>query len=75
MGPYSDKELLLIKTLGFDDLAQIVAPIGLYEIMVREVFEQHRSGPEVEALRRASIALRDCNPDRNTPEFDELITF
>lgn len=78
---YSEKELRLIRVISFHWYDIIinnktdVSPPAIYDILALNMFIENRTGPEVDALRRAVTAIHDCTCYRNTPEWDELITF
>lgn len=74
---YSEKEIQMIKELGFLDLAIDTAgnlsELSMYRLMVQSVFIAGSAGPAVESLRRCMKAFVDCKPYRMTKEFDDLI--
>ena len=72
---YSKGEILLIRSFGYENLIGLISPPQLYRACVEFAFRENLQGPNVEALRRASIALANDAAHRNTIEFEELIRF
>ena len=71
---YSDKELELIKALGYIDLVYRIEPVVLYGILIKKCFQENIHGPLADSVRSISIALDKGNPYRMTKEFDSLIS-
>ncbi len=74
-GGMSPNEIKMFTDLGMKDL--IYAPIsilGLYAIAVERAFVENRTGPAVEALRRAMIHMR-AGKFRGNEEFENLIVY
>jgi hypothetical protein len=72
---FSANELKMFKDL---DVMRFVHGDNItleYDDVVSNVFLNNKTGPAVEALRRAYKALRYCKPNRMTPEFEELIKY
>lgn len=69
---YSEKELKLIKELGYMDLPSI-EPIVLYRVMAMNLFKQNKTGVLVDSVRRCLNAIDEGTPYRLTKEFDDLI--
>lgn len=76
---FSENEKVLIGKISphwLDVIQKIdITPIKLYQILCVECFMSNKQGPEIEALRRAMIALESCKVYRLTPEFEELCKF
>lgn len=71
---YSEKEIKLFNSLGYNDLLAHIEPYVLYRMAVEKVFLDNLSGPNIEALRRAAKSmLVDGKPYRFTPEFEKCI--
>jgi hypothetical protein len=71
---YSEKEIKLFNSLGYNDLLAHIEPYVLYRMAVEKVFLDNLSGPNIEALRRAAKSmLVDGKPYRFTPEFEKLL--
>ena len=69
---YSEKELKLIKQLGYMVLPSI-EPIVLYRVMAMNLFKQNKTGVLVDSVRRCLNAIDEGTPYRLTKEFDDLI--
>lgn len=70
----SHSEAAMFSALGFSHLFDTTIHImGLYEIAIRNVFIEGKTGPAVESLRRCAAAIEKCKPYRRTDEFDALI--
>ena len=69
---YSEKELKLIKQLGYMDLLS-VEPIALYRIIAMNLFKQNKTGVLVDSVRMCLNAIDNGTPHRLTKEFDDLI--
>jgi len=50
-------------------------PVALYNMAVEKAFITQQSGPAVDALRRAIIAITSASPVRQTVDFENLIDF
>lgn len=73
---YSPAEQRLFRHFGLDDRVwTTLSPPQVYQILVVSAFENSLAGTHVEALRRASIALRDGSLRRGTTGWDHLIDF
>lgn len=73
---YSEKEIKLFNSLGYNDLVAYMEPCVLYRVAVEKAFLDNLSGPNIEALRRAGkVLLNTGKPFRLTPEFESLLEF
>lgn len=74
---YSDVERRLVAAIAPDWEATLsfMMPNSLYCGLAHEAFIKNLTGPAVEALRRACLALQNSTCDRSAPEFDELCKF
>ena len=72
---YSEKELSLIRKLGFENLLSNIDPVSLYKVMAEDLFVNNRHSDAVDSVRRCLKAINKANPYRMTPEFDALIKF
>lgn len=75
---YSKKEMKMIRSISpnIADLAEsneTLSPVTILEMTARQAFIDDVKGPAVESLRRCMKSIRDCNPYRNTPEYEQLI--
>ena len=74
MTKYSDKEISLIKRMGYANIADKVMPVTIYRMMAEDCFIHKKTGEDVESIRRILRVL--INGDkiyRLTEEFDNLI--
>lgn len=70
----SNKEIQLFSFFGISKgLMRVLDPVTLYNSMALDLFVENRTGPEVDSVRRCLKAIWDCDPYRNTPEFEALI--
>ncbi len=75
---YSNAEIKIIETISPSSLqltTESIYPSTVFEMMAIQCFIENKTGPAVDALRRALKASRNCNPFRETPEYEELIKF
>ena len=75
---YSETELKMIETISPSSLrltTEAVCPSVVFEMMAIQCFIENKTGPAVDALRRAIKASRNCYPYRESPEYEELIKF
>lgn len=77
MKKYSDQEIKLFSSLGYENIIGLnsIEPIVLYRMAAEEVFIKNISGPNVDALRRGLKAIVYCECHRNTWEFENLISY
>ena len=74
MYKYSERESLLLHTLGRDDfLSQ--EPAVTYRTLALDCFSEGLTGPLAESIRRCYNAMQEGSPYRLTEEFDSLIEF
>lgn len=69
---FSEKEVALFKTLGFENLLHS-EPYVLYQMAALYVFMENKTGNSVESVRRCLRAMQNGSPYRLTKEFDDLI--
>lgn len=69
---YSDKEVGLIKSFGFDYLLN-QEPSITYSALAMHCFRENLRGDNVDSLRRCFLAFEKGTPYRKTEEFDNLI--
>jgi hypothetical protein len=72
---YSQKEIALAKFFSYEDLMynDTITPSTLYAMMMKSAFLHNYKGEAVESLRRCIKAIDECNPYRETKEWDDLI--
>jgi len=73
---YSAKELALINALGFGYLVDReggITPLVLYRMMRDKCFLDDITGPITDSVRKCLVALDRGAPQRDTPEWDQLI--
>lgn len=72
---YSEKELSLFETLGFDHvLYSHVERSTMYRMLVEHCFIENIEGEKANSVRRCMVAFRNGYPFRLTKDFDNLIT-
>jgi hypothetical protein len=54
---YSEKEHELIAYFGWSNIAPMIAPHGLYEMMANKAFLDEDNGPAAQSVRRCLKAL------------------
>lgn len=69
----SPNEEILFKELGMEKLMPHIPPVELYRIAVEKCFLANKTGPAVEALRRAVNLLRSCEIGRGDKKFEEAL--
>ena len=74
---FSEAEIKMFEALVQGHLLELNAlnPLKVYTIAFGEAFTENKTGPPVEALRRAAKALSSVKIYRLTPEFDKLVAF
>jgi len=77
---YSEKELLLIKTLApkwfiiiKDNKDLLLFPPSVLKIIALDCFIENSTGKAVDSLRRCCLAIKNCDPYRMTTEYDNFI--
>ena len=70
---YSEKELKLIKIMGFEDICHRIEPNSLYNLMATKCFLDNICDNSSKSIRNCLKALINSNIRRMTPEFDNLI--
>lgn len=70
---YSEKEKILIKSFGFEELMPFIDPISLYKFMMEKAFINRDIGKNVDSLRSCIKAINKGYPNRLTKEWDNLI--
>ena len=71
---YSDKEIELIKALGYEDLIDTsISPPSLYRVMAEKCFLDDIRDSRADSVRRCMKALCHTVVYRMTPQWDELI--
>jgi|WetSurMetagenome_2_1015567.scaffolds.fasta_scaffold30780_4 hypothetical protein len=70
---FSDKERAMFNALGFDNSYLDAVGMHAYWQAVGDCFGNASTGKAVDSLRRCYKAICDCNPYRQTPEFEALI--
>lgn len=73
------KEEEMFRALGYGPMIEQVVNAGhlhmidLYDMAVKDCFEQDLRSKAVDSLRRTFSAIRNCTINRGTPEFYALI--
>ena len=72
---FSQQELLLIKTAGFEHLlmAKWLTPMAIYRIMCVDALSKETDQQVVDSLKRCMQAISNGKIKRMTKEFDYLI--
>jgi hypothetical protein len=71
---YSEKELLMLRSLGISNmLFEKLSILDTYKAAIEHVFLYKKTGAAVDSLRRCWQAICICSFPRNTEEFDKLI--
>lgn len=72
----TDGERKILKELRCEHYTEIAVSIDvIYKLVLENIFINDISGPAVDAFRRIFIAYRNCDPYRDTQEFEELAKF
>lgn len=75
MYKYSINEHKLFDSFNVNYHNYPMNPMEVYRSLVQHIFINNLSGPNVEAVRRAFIAMQNLTAFRGTEEFEKLITF
>ena len=73
MTTYSEKELRLIKLMGYMNVIHDIPATRLYNMMAMDCFLYPRSKEITQSLQNCIMALENCTVNRLTKEWDDLI--